>query len=422
MQADHIGQDPTEIAYPPATVYTAAISHTDPLSPLVAQNADFTIGAYNYMVMMAKADSLESSMASLGQTRDIINIMDDLASTRTYPLNAQGFSSPIENELDVLAAKKWCDLKRHEQTVNWEGAEELAVAAQDWPRDPAAQKAKAEELCQLALNEVEIVDNIWHGSANNQKVNPIIKKKRGMSALTLAIFGWDALFAVRDCQIGAPKIPMFATGYVYRMYESFQARMADVEELFRTSKAAVVNHLAAPPLLKSVAQPYRAIKTKQTNQKNNNERKETIRAAKDLMANANEDDERSDFDPDSDDEERSTDGEGEDEPAVSEDLSAMHIDNGNENIDDQEMHDQANEPPLNQADDNNNLDDNTKRDLVVQWMVTQGVEQPPDEDMNGKTAYMEHVQLLMGDDDFVEALQADAHAAIANGGGDGENI
>lgn len=94
------------------------------------KNTDFTVGAYNYLVMMAQADSLDTSMASLGQTREIINALDNLAATRTYPLTGEKFSSPFKNVLDFLAAKKWCERKGHQELLD-QGHHALAQAARD---------------------------------------------------------------------------------------------------------------------------------------------------------------------------------------------------------------------------------------------------------------------------------------------------
>ncbi|KAH7625411.1 hypothetical protein B0T09DRAFT_393475 [Sordaria sp. MPI-SDFR-AT-0083] len=349
IQVEHAGQDPSEIPYPPLNRYTATISHTDDVYALAMKNTDFTVGAYNYLVMMAQADSLDTSMASLGQTREIINALDNLAATRTYPLTGEKFSSPFKNVLDFL------------------------------PRDPAAQKAKAEGLSQAALNEVNLVDNIWHGTEQNPTLNPVIKKKRNMSALTLALFGWEALVGYRERKRGhspdgRTKVSMFASDFVYRMYDSLKERLEDVEKLFRTSKAAVVNTLATPSLFKSVAQPYKAIKTKETNTKNNKKRTDEYRAAKEILARnkaptstiPNENG-RAPFYDESEDE-------GDECPKRP---------SSEENNYEEERDEELNQPRLNEGDDN---DFEPHWDLVVQYLASRGEKAPINNDVEASTS------------------------------------
>ncbi|KAA8622139.1 hypothetical protein SMACR_09627 [Sordaria macrospora] len=200
-----------------------------------------------------------------------------------------------------------------------------------------------------------------------------------MSALTLALFGWEALMAAGDSQMGVPKVSMFASDFVYRMYDSLKEKLEDVEKLFRTSKAAVVNTLATPSLFKSVAQPYKAIKTKETNTKNNKKRTDEYRAAKEILARnkaptstiPNENGRV----PDSKDQDTNAeDDEGDECPKRP---------SSEENNYEEERDEELNQPRLNEGDDN---DFEPHWDLVVQYLASRGEKAPINNDVEASTS------------------------------------
>ncbi|EAA33517.1 hypothetical protein GE21DRAFT_5282 [Neurospora crassa] len=230
---------------------TTAISNE--VRQAIQNNQQFTRVAYSWSVTLAKSNALDQGIASLGQTRPCINNLQALVDLKSDPaLKQPGASIPLDNEVDYLAAKEWC----YRQEVRKAHAKlGQANGTDDIPQTQRDQKKLANELSLAAMNEVEMVDLEYHGKENKKKLNYIVQRKRELSALDVALFGWEASLALRDGHLGLTRGSSATTRLDIEAYQTHKERSDILTKLFHVSKASVMNTYSLPHLARFACNP-----------------------------------------------------------------------------------------------------------------------------------------------------------------------
>ncbi|EGO58623.1 hypothetical protein NEUTE1DRAFT_98867 [Neurospora tetrasperma FGSC 2508] len=206
-----------------------------------------------WSVTLAKSNALDQGIASLGQTRPCINNLQVLVDLKSHPaLKQPGASIPLDNEVDYLAAKEWC----HRQEVRKAHAKlGQDNGTDDIPQTQRDQKKLANNLSLAAMNEVEMVDLEYHGKENKKKLNYIVQRKRELSALDVALFGWEASLALRDGHLGLSRGSSATTRLDIEAYQTHKERSDILTKLFHVSKASVMNTYSLPHLARFACNP-----------------------------------------------------------------------------------------------------------------------------------------------------------------------
>ncbi|KAK3399677.1 hypothetical protein B0T20DRAFT_350538 [Sordaria brevicollis] len=260
-------QDP--IALPPLNGFIASVASNMELLRAIHSNRGFTSIAYKWCVAMAKSNVLDQAIGSLGQTRPVVETLPALHQEKSdVALRQDQAPIPLDNEIDFLAAKEWL----HRQEVN-KAYEKLGEenGKDDIPETTQALKQQANEFSVAAMNEVGMVDLEYHREGKNQKVNYMVQRKRNLSTLDIALFGWEVSRAVRDTHLGLRGGSSIAPEDL-QAYGSSKNRSDALKELFRVSKASVINTYALPCLDRFAANPTAELQRKRSNQKTNENR------------------------------------------------------------------------------------------------------------------------------------------------------
>ncbi|KAK3502215.1 hypothetical protein B0T13DRAFT_523954 [Neurospora crassa] len=217
----------------------------------IQTNQKFTRVAYSWSVTLAKSNALDQGIASLGQTRPCINNLQALVDLKSDPaLKQPGASIPLDNEVDYLAAKEWC----YRQEVRKAHAKlGQANGTDDIPQTQRDQKKLANELSLAAMNEVEMVDLEYHGKENKKKLNYIVQRKRELSALDVALFGWEASLALRDGHLGLSRGSSATTSLDIEAYQTHKEGAKRHPD--KVSKASIMNTYSLPHLARFACNP-----------------------------------------------------------------------------------------------------------------------------------------------------------------------
>lgn len=206
----------------------------------IQNNQQFTRVAYSWSVTLAKSNALDPGIASLGQTRPCINNLQALVDLKSDPaLKQPGASIPLDNEVDYLAAKEWC----YRQEVRKAHAKlGQANGTDDIPQTQRDQKKLANNLSLAAMNEVEMVDLEYHGKENKKKLNYIVQRKRDLSALDVALFGWEASLALRDGHLGLSRGSSATTRLDIEAYQTHKERSDILTKLFHVGTKSLCSY------------------------------------------------------------------------------------------------------------------------------------------------------------------------------------
>ncbi|KAK3484872.1 uncharacterized protein B0T23DRAFT_327877 [Neurospora hispaniola] len=219
----------------------------------IRNHQQFTRVAYTWSVTLAKSNALDQGIASLGQTRPCINNLQALVDLKSDPaLKQQGASIPLDNEVDYLAAKEWCHRREVEKAHAKLGQDN---GTDDIPQTQWDQKKLANDLSLAAMNEVDMVDLEYHGKENKRKLNYIVQRKRELSALDVALFGWEASLALRDGHLGLSRGSSATTHLDIEAYQTHKERSDILTKLFHVSKASVMNTYSLPHLARFACNP-----------------------------------------------------------------------------------------------------------------------------------------------------------------------
>ncbi|KAJ4367787.1 hypothetical protein N0V85_009132 [Neurospora sp. IMI 360204] len=256
-------------------VFLASAAHSEAVRQAIFDNQQFTIVAYSWSVTLAKSNALDQGIASLGQTRPCINTLQALVDLKSDPaLKQQGASIPLDNEVDFLAAREWRFRKEAEKAHTKLGQNN---GKDDIPQTQSDQKKLANELSLAAMNEVGMVDLEYHGDGKKKKVNYIVQRKRDLSTLDVALFGWEASLVLRDSHLGLFRGSSFNTGLDIQAYRTHKERSDTLTKLFKVSKASVMNTYSLPYLARFASNPKAELQTMISNGSTNNNRREVIK-------------------------------------------------------------------------------------------------------------------------------------------------
>lgn len=189
--------------------------------------------AWKWSITLAKSKALDQGIASLGQNLPVVKRLRHLDQEKSdVALKQGGAEIPIANELEFLACREW----RFRQAA---GRAHLKLAEgndkDDIPVTQSEQKELANNLSQAAMNEVGMVDQKNHGDEDNKRLNFIVRRKRDLSTLDIALFGWETSLALRDSHLGLTKESSSIVGLDIQPYETFKKRGETLTKLFKVS-------------------------------------------------------------------------------------------------------------------------------------------------------------------------------------------
>lgn len=235
---------------------------------------------------MDRFGGLEVAYASLGQTRPVVaDLHAKLAEHEKQGVSWEAGKHPTvdrvlqsmayKNEPEFLAGEEWGVRQKAHQVRTKNTLSRAAFA--DIPRSAEQERAEVANLFADGLNEVDIVDKPTHRTSRGQfKDNHVLVALRAMSLLNMESQAWRALVScplsftitiqlvtnrptlqrsIRGMQLGIPMMGVFNLDVVYKAYDSFRARLRDFRELFRFSKAAVINTTETPYVIRSAGRP-----------------------------------------------------------------------------------------------------------------------------------------------------------------------
>ncbi|KAK1779791.1 hypothetical protein QBC45DRAFT_325239, partial [Copromyces sp. CBS 386.78] len=234
-------------------VFLASSNLSKEVRQAICDHQMFTNVAWTWSITLAKSNALDQGIASLGQTRTIINRLQALDNLKSDPaLKQKGATIPLDNEVDVLASREW----RFRQAA----AKAYATLGQangkyDIPLTQSDQKALANGLSLAAINESGMLDLKYHGKGKKKKLNYIVKRKRGLSALDVALFGWEASLALRGSHLGLSGGSCSINGLDIQPYQTHKERSDTLTKLFKISKASVMNIYSLPHLTRFASNP-----------------------------------------------------------------------------------------------------------------------------------------------------------------------
>lgn len=259
MQIQHAKSSSTPLmVFPTVNDFFATLPADDPATLPMLNNMQFTIVGYKWMVTLAKSNALIQGITSLGQTRPIVNslqaLLDKTSEVRDFkeevapnpvdgeasdPGNGEASNppvtriiNPISTVIDFLAAREWC---RRRDCVEAREAFGQQNGTNDIPLDQATQKKLAGQLSLAAMNEVGMVDNLYHGKPGKKKLNYIIKRLRELPTLAVSLLGWEAVFDAIDSHLGISQVPIYTTDLEIQPYRLFTDRYEKMKELFSVS-------------------------------------------------------------------------------------------------------------------------------------------------------------------------------------------
>lgn len=159
----------------------------------------FAFDAFSFAVFMERMGSLESSYATVGQTRPIIaRLHAKLASHEQQGLDwdadkhgavdHQFNGLTISNVPESLASQKWQRRQKAYQTRTKYGATQASFT--DAPRTEQEEGKKVKELVVAMLNLLDIVDKEYHKGG---KLNHVLKEFKHMSLYNLESSAWEAM-------------------------------------------------------------------------------------------------------------------------------------------------------------------------------------------------------------------------------------
>lgn len=227
-----MGPSQEPIRFPALNVFIASTRSSEEVLQAIYQNKDFTTIAYRWCVTMAKSNVLDQAIASLGQTRPIIQTLPALVQQKSDVVLRQNEAPiPLESEIDFLSAKEWLHRREVGKAQAKLGQEN---GKDDIPETPEVQKEFANELSLAAMNEVGMADLEYHGEGEKKKLNYIVKPKRDLSTLDIAMFGWEASRVLRDSHLGLCNGSSLVS-LDLQAYGSFKTRSGTIKNLFNVS-------------------------------------------------------------------------------------------------------------------------------------------------------------------------------------------
>ncbi|KAK3947392.1 hypothetical protein QBC32DRAFT_187906, partial [Pseudoneurospora amorphoporcata] len=234
-------------------VFLASNNLSKEVRQAISDHQMFTNVAWTWSITLAKSNALDQGIASLGQTRPIINRLQALDDLKSDPaLKQKGATIPLDNEVDFLACREWrfrqAAAKAHTTLGQANGNDDIPLTQSD-------QKALANGLSLAAMNESGMLDQKYHGKGKKKKLNYIVKRKRGLSTLDVALFGWEASLALRDSHLGLSIGSSSINRLDIQPYQTHKERSDTLTKLFKISKASVMNMYSLPHLTRFASNP-----------------------------------------------------------------------------------------------------------------------------------------------------------------------
>ncbi|KAK3502217.1 hypothetical protein B0T13DRAFT_486892 [Neurospora crassa] len=233
----------------------------------------FVFDAFRWAVFMERFGALEVSYGNIGQTRPVIATLhpklavhekqgiDWDAHKQEHGDVDQHFEElSIKNEPESLAAQEWKRKQKAYQVRTKYGFSQSSFA--DAPRTQEQEQEVVSELVVAMLNDHDIVDKEQHKGGRE---NHVLKEKKHMSLLNVESSAWEALRALQDVSLGMPNAGVFNLDFVFKPYDSFGARLADLKTFFRSSKAAVTSTTESSKLTRFAGRPSAELSSKRVN-------------------------------------------------------------------------------------------------------------------------------------------------------------
>ncbi|KAK3484873.1 uncharacterized protein B0T23DRAFT_408838 [Neurospora hispaniola] len=276
VQASHraVGAPPP---YVPANwaayeAMTSAPGNED-IGQLFRNHLLFAFDAFRWAVFMERFGALEVSYGNIGQTRPIIATLhpklavhekqgiDWDAHKQEHGDVDQHFEElSIKNEPESLAAQEWKRRQKAYQVRTKYGFSQGSFA--DAPRTQEQEQEVVSELVVAMLNDHDIVDKEQHKGGRE---NHVLKEKKHMSLLNVESSAWEALRALQDVSLGMPNAGVFSLDFVFKPYDSFGARLADLKTFFHSSKAALTSTTESSKLTRFAGRPSAELSSKRIN-------------------------------------------------------------------------------------------------------------------------------------------------------------